>query len=116
MVNQGHTARCNDGTYSDSQNCSGTCSGHGGVDVWYVSSCGHSRSARNKTVLSQPTMLSYALTNGQWAGSVRWHQEGRVKSGTMTLMLQDEQIIRGALVLEGDALDLAGNVEDGFFT
>jgi hypothetical protein len=30
----GHTARCNDGTYSDSQHASGTCSYHGGVDYW----------------------------------------------------------------------------------
>jgi hypothetical protein len=28
------TARCKDGTYSYSQNRRGTCSGHGGVDVW----------------------------------------------------------------------------------
>lgn len=31
----GATARCNDGTYSYSQNRRGTCSGHGGVDEWY---------------------------------------------------------------------------------
>lgn len=34
------TALCNDGTYSYSQNCSGTCSSHGGVKTWYVSNCG----------------------------------------------------------------------------
>lgn len=34
------TALCNDGTYSYSQNCSGTCSSHGGVKIWYVSNCG----------------------------------------------------------------------------
>lgn len=32
---RGATARCNDGTYSYSQNRRGTCSGHGGVAVWY---------------------------------------------------------------------------------
>jgi hypothetical protein len=31
----GPTARCADGTYSYSQNHSGTCSHHGGVSVWY---------------------------------------------------------------------------------
>ena len=30
----GATARCNDGTYSFSQNHSGTCSHHGGVAAW----------------------------------------------------------------------------------
>jgi Protein of unknown function (DUF3761) len=30
----GATAQCNDGTYSFSQNHSGTCSGHGGVQRW----------------------------------------------------------------------------------
>lgn len=34
-----HSALCNDGTYSDSKNCSGTCSHHGGVKVWYIN-CG----------------------------------------------------------------------------
>lgn len=31
----GATARCNNGTYSFSQNRRGTCSHHGGVAVWY---------------------------------------------------------------------------------
>lgn len=31
----GATAKCKDGTYSYSQNRSGTCSHHGGVAVWY---------------------------------------------------------------------------------
>jgi hypothetical protein len=30
----GATAQCRDGSYSDSQHASGTCSGHGGVRVW----------------------------------------------------------------------------------
>ncbi len=30
----GHTAKCNDGTYSDSAHASGTCSHHGGVMYW----------------------------------------------------------------------------------
>lgn len=30
------TAVCNDGTLSYSQNCSGTCSSHGGVKTWYI--------------------------------------------------------------------------------
>jgi hypothetical protein len=34
------TARCVDGAYTDSTNCSGACSGHGGVDVWFTSDCG----------------------------------------------------------------------------
>jgi Protein of unknown function (DUF3761) len=33
------TAVCRDGTYSHSQHCSGTCSGHGGVQEWLVSGC-----------------------------------------------------------------------------
>ena len=33
-VPSGETAKCNDGTYSFSQNHSGTCSGHGGVSQW----------------------------------------------------------------------------------
>lgn len=38
----GATAKCADGTFSSSQSCSGTCSGHGGVAAWYgiLSSCG----------------------------------------------------------------------------
>ncbi|WP_405162531.1 DUF3761 domain-containing protein [Nocardia sp. NBC_01499] len=32
----GATARCKDGTYSESQHRSGTCSGHKGVDEWLV--------------------------------------------------------------------------------
>jgi major membrane immunogen (membrane-anchored lipoprotein) len=37
-----HSALCVDGTYSDSQSCSGTCSGHGGVSQWMgvLSGCG----------------------------------------------------------------------------
>lgn len=31
----GASARCRDGSYSYSQNRRGTCSGHGGVSVWY---------------------------------------------------------------------------------
>lgn len=31
----GHTAMCNDGTYSDAVNHQGACSHHGGVAVWY---------------------------------------------------------------------------------
>jgi hypothetical protein len=33
------SALCNDGTYSYSANCSGTCSHHGGVREWY-NNCG----------------------------------------------------------------------------
>jgi len=35
------SALCNDGTYSYSQSCTGTCSSHGGVATWY-NSCGGS--------------------------------------------------------------------------
>lgn len=35
------TALCNDGTYSYSQTCSGTCSGHSGVNQWYTTNCGN---------------------------------------------------------------------------
>jgi hypothetical protein len=35
-VPAGATARCRDGTYSFSQNRSGTCSHHGGVERWFV--------------------------------------------------------------------------------
>ncbi|MFC4105740.1 DUF3761 domain-containing protein [Micromonospora zhanjiangensis] len=31
----GATAKCKDGTYSFSQHRRGTCSGHGGVEIWY---------------------------------------------------------------------------------
>ena len=39
------TALCRDGYYSFSQNCSGTCSWHGGVKVWYTRRCGQGRGA-----------------------------------------------------------------------
>jgi hypothetical protein len=39
------TALCRDGYYSFSQNCSGTCSYHGGVAVWYNRHCGRGRGA-----------------------------------------------------------------------
>lgn len=42
------TAKCNDGTFSYSQNCSGTCSSHGGVQIWYVSNCGNSKVVANE--------------------------------------------------------------------
>lgn len=35
----GATALCQDGTYSDSEHCSGTCSRHGGVARWLISGC-----------------------------------------------------------------------------
>ncbi|MGV9736814.1 DUF3761 domain-containing protein [Rhodococcus aetherivorans] len=35
------SARCDDGTYSFSQNRSGTCSGNSGVDEWLWSGGGH---------------------------------------------------------------------------
>jgi hypothetical protein len=38
------SALCNDGTYSYSNNCSGTCSNHGGVKIWY-NDCGRSIAA-----------------------------------------------------------------------
>lgn len=40
--NSGASAKCKDGTYSYSSNCSGTCSGHGGVAEWggILSGCG----------------------------------------------------------------------------
>lgn len=40
--NSGASAKCNDGTYSYSSNCSGTCSSHGGVSIWMgaLSGCG----------------------------------------------------------------------------
>ena len=34
------TAKCCDGTFSQSQNCSGTCSSHGGVEQWLLTSMG----------------------------------------------------------------------------
>jgi CHAT domain-containing protein len=34
-IPSGASAKCKDGTYSFSQNRRGTCSGHGGVSVWY---------------------------------------------------------------------------------
>lgn len=36
------TALCTDGTCSESTSCSGTCSHHGGVKVWYAPNCGKS--------------------------------------------------------------------------
>jgi PBP1b-binding outer membrane lipoprotein LpoB len=34
------TAKCCDGTFSQSQNCSGTCSHHGGVEAWLLPGMG----------------------------------------------------------------------------
>jgi hypothetical protein len=34
------TARCVDGTYTDSTNCTSACFDHGGVDAWFTSDCG----------------------------------------------------------------------------
>lgn len=34
-IPSGASAKCKDGTYSFSQNRRGTCSGHGGVNIWY---------------------------------------------------------------------------------
>jgi len=38
------TARCVDGTYTKSTNCTSACLDHGGVDVWFTSDCGGVRS------------------------------------------------------------------------
>lgn len=40
------SARCVDGTMSHSQNCSGTCSGHGGVAEWF-NNCGNGGSGQD---------------------------------------------------------------------
>jgi hypothetical protein len=44
-IRQSPTALCWDRSYSYSQSCSGTCSYHGGVAVWYTPYCGLGRGA-----------------------------------------------------------------------
>lgn len=85
----GHAALCNDGTYSDSKSCSGTCSSHGGVKEWYVN-CGSSVSKLASAILINNTTVNNA---GLWAGS--WINKKDNQSGTIRLTITENTLITG---------------------
>jgi len=110
----GHTAQCNDGTYSDSTNCSGTCSSHGGVSTWYISNCGNSKTLT--AIMSKSSGIGYGLTNGTWSGQVKWHTNGQVQLGTLKLVLQDEKVMMGTYESSNgvESAKVTGEISNGF--
>ena len=81
----GHSALCNDGTFSDSKNCSGTCSSHGGVKEWYVS-CGSSASKFSSSIINGDANNNVSVWVGAWT-----NKEDR-SSGTVRLNIGDRAI------------------------
>lgn len=84
-----HSALCNDGTYSDSKSCSGTCSSHGGVKEWYVN-CGNSAS---KFSLSIGGNGSSEHKTGLWIGT--WINKKDNLAGTIRLNITEKTLITG---------------------
>lgn len=95
----GHTALCNDGTYSDSKNCSGTCSSHGGVKEWYVN-CGTSASKLASAILINNTPANNA---GSWAGT--WINKKDNLSGTIRVNITEETLIAGTFFNKDNTLN-----------
>jgi hypothetical protein len=103
----GHTALCNDGTYSDSKSCSEACTSHGGVKQWYVH-CGSSTSAVSLAFVSSDSNDRIA---GAWIGS--WTNRKDNMDGTVRLNIT-ENAITGAFVNNDDTLNslLHGHVDN----
>ena len=72
-----HTALCTDGSYSDSATCSGTCSSHGGISIWYVADCGTATTLGSATATCRDGFLSYSQncsgTCSSHGGVATWH-------------------------------------------
>jgi hypothetical protein len=105
-----HSALCNDGTYSDSTNCSGTCSSHGGVREWYIS-CG---SSPTSSIL--PMNDKSSNSKEQWTGT--WTDDEANIGGTISLTISKDIHIEGAFydkdnVLNGQFHSVSGADEDG---
>lgn len=92
----GHAALCNDGTYSDSKSCSGTCSSHGGVKEWYVQ-CGSSASKLSSAIVSSDTTANNA---GSWVGT--WINKKENLAGTLRLNITEKTLITGTLFNKGN--------------
>lgn len=90
------TAQCGDGTYSFSQNHSGTCSHHGGVSVWLPLANEDKETVSNTDTLDASTdsytytpdplnfvtLGSSVVTQNNIDFSFRWEKVGQVLSGT----------------------------------
>lgn len=87
-----HSALCNDGTYSDSANCSGTCSWHGGVKEWYIP-CGSSSSTNSLSIMSNDSPDHSAVYSGSWIGT--WTNKNGNQFGTMHLSISENSLIEG---------------------
>ena len=106
------SALCNDGTYSYSKNCSGTCSHHKGVNTWY-NSCGSKVSvlAPKKYFDVNPEYL------GSWEGN--WISDKYDHHGVIHINISDDSLIEGILFNINNSISskLHGSVdENGIFT
>lgn len=63
------TAICNDGTKSYSKNCSGTCSGHGGVRQWLRNDCGGGSGGGSGSTYTGPIPVADDVS-GRWSGTM----------------------------------------------
>lgn len=94
-----HAALCNDGTYSDSTNCSGTCSSHGGVREWYVQ-CGSSANSNVASlIIARSSNESIA---GDWKGL--WINKEDNISGKVSLSIT-ESVIEGLFSCDDNSLN-----------
>ena len=96
-----HAAKCNDGTYSDSQSCSGTCSSHGGVAEFY-NGCGggSSSSGGGSSSGGDPAPTTSPATGvsgfaGTWSGPFVSQGTGGQQSGTTNLNIKTDGSFTG---------------------
>jgi hypothetical protein len=94
-----HTALCNDGTYSDSMNCSGTCSHHDGVKTWYVN-CG---SAEGQNVIIIDDKKTVKQSTGLYYGT--WIDNEEDETGTLSLNIAEDGIVDGILTNKDNTID-----------
>lgn len=111
------SARCADGTLSYSQNCSGTCSSHGGVAEWYRSGCGSTNPGggsggtgtggnngtsggtggnTNPSPLPPIETEFFATWTGTWTNDNR-ATTGTTERGTITLTFRPDGGVAGSL-------------------
>ena len=105
------TAKCSDGSTSSSKNCSGTCSGHGGVSVWYVSGCGSNKIVPNPVVT--PVVFYNTHISGVWSGTFNWHRNSVITRGSIIVNFIDGKIVSGDFYIgsNGERYHISGGID-----
>jgi hypothetical protein len=114
------SALCNDGTYSYSQHCSGTCSHHDGVDTWY-NDCGNSstKGSLNNYPLSEDnsdSKIANSLYTGSWEGT--WNSKTYDKGGLCSITISENGLLEGKFLNIDNSLNskIHGNELGGVAT